>query len=411
MPRWQAPSAPPRADDVALVDPGHPVDDVTLALRPVLEPQPVGNDQVAPPRSRMLENEYAYSGWLALSIKNTGNQAIERILAFSHPALARAGLFGAPLAAPRLVNLRFVEGSLPAALPLAGPANRFALLAIHLEPGATETIALEVENGSHAIAVQAWEPRALAHFDTYLLLAIGLYWGILFAGIGLLFALRILSGGPGLIAGGFLALAALLFEGASFGFGGASWTAALSRVGLDPAAVLRPVTLVLVSFFGIQFMRRLFDLREEMPILDVGLRIFQYALLIAVPLVFVWGVGPVAARVAALSALVVSGGAVFVMRRTLPETLQLVPPGWLALAVAGIGSLAVSGFGVGGGAGFLSSFCSTAFSSSASCCSFRCRDPRQRADRDHRALGAGACAGLRARSPGSAGANHRDRPR
>jgi len=124
----------------------------------------------------------------------------------------------------------------------------------------------------------------------------------------------------------------------------------LSRIGLDPAAVLRPVTLVLVAFFGVQFLRRLFNLRDEMPFLDVGLRIFQYAVLAAIPLVFVWGVGPVAARAAALSALVVSGLAVFIMRRTLPETLHLVPPGWLFLALAGIGALAVSGLGFAAGA-------------------------------------------------------------
>jgi len=184
-----APAAP-----LALLDPRHPVDDVTEALKPVIEPQPMGNDRVAPPQPRMIESEYAYSGWLALSLKNAGEQPIDRVLVFSHPALARTGLFGAPLAAPRFLTMRYVEGELPVTLPLTGPANRFALLGVHLEPGAAETIALQIENGSHAIAVQAWEPGALARFDTYLLLAIGLYWGILFAGAGLLFALRLRAG-------------------------------------------------------------------------------------------------------------------------------------------------------------------------------------------------------------------------
>jgi diguanylate cyclase (GGDEF)-like protein/PAS domain S-box-containing protein len=334
-----------RADNLALINPRHPVDDVTESLKPVIAPQSLGNEMVAPPKPRMIESEYAYSGWLTLSLRNAGDQPINRILVFSHPSLARTGIAGAPLAAPRLVNLRYVEGEMPVVLPLAGPANRFSVLGVHLDPGMTETIAIQIENGSHAIAVRAWDPQALARFDTYFLLAIGLYWGILFVGIGLLFALRILCGGPGLIAGGFLALAALVFEGASFGFGGSSWTAVLSRIGLDPAAVLRPVSLVAVAFFGIQFLRRLFDLREEMPFLNIGLRVFQFAVLLALPLVFIWGVGPIAARAAAVAALLVAGFAVFAMRRALPESLQLVPPGWLFLSFAGIGGLAVSGMG------------------------------------------------------------------
>lgn len=338
-----------RADGIALLDPARPMTDVTSALVPVIEPRPLGSDKVAPPEARFIESEYAYSGWLALSVKNAGSRAIDRVLVFSHPALAHSGLRGAPLAAPRVVAVRYVERELPVALPLAGPANRFATLGIHLEPGASETIAIQVENGSRAVAVQAWEPQALSRFDTYLLLAIGLFWGILFVGIGLLFALRILSGGPGLIAGGFLALAALVFEGASFGFGGASWTLPLSRIGLDPAAVLRPASLALVAFFGVQFLRRLFELREEAPLLDVGLRLFQYALLAAVPLIFVWGVGPFAARAAAASALLVTGASVFLLRRQVPETLQLVPPGWLFLMIAGTGALAVSWLGFASG--------------------------------------------------------------
>jgi diguanylate cyclase (GGDEF)-like protein/PAS domain S-box-containing protein len=338
-----------RADQVALLDARHPVEDVTQALRPVLEPTQEGDNRVSALVPRTIKSEYSYSGWLALSIQNSGEQPIDRVLVFTHPALARAGIFGAPLGAPRLVALRYVEGELPASLPLAGPANRFAILGVHLEPGVGETIALKVENGSHAMAIQAWEPQALARFDTYFLLAIGLYWGILFVGVGLLFSLRVLSGGPGLIAGGFLALAALVFEAASFGFGGASWTLPLSRVGLDPAAALRPLSLVFIAFFGVQFLRRLFDLREEVPLLDVGLRVFQYFLLAALPLIFFWSVGPVAARAACALALLVSGGAVLFLRRSMPETLQLVPPGWLFLSLAGLGALAVSGTGLGDG--------------------------------------------------------------
>ncbi|MFO1187160.1 MAG: EAL domain-containing protein [Alphaproteobacteria bacterium] len=341
------------ADGVALLDPARPMTDATSALVPVIEPKPLGADKIAPPEARFIETEYAYSGWLALSVKNSGTRAIDRVLVFSHPALAHSGLRGAPLAAPRIVAVRYAEHDLPVALPLAGPANRFATLGIHLEPGASETIAVRVENGSHAIAVQAWEPQALARFDTYLLLAIGLFWGILFVGIGLLFALRILSGGPGLIAGGFLALAALVFEGASFGFGGASWTLPLSRIGLDPAAVLRPLGLTFVAFFGVQFLRRLFELREEVPLLDVALRLFQYALLAALPLIFVWGIGPFAARAAAAAALLVTGASVFLLRRRVPETLQLVPPGWLFLMIAGIGAIAVSWLGFASGSAII----------------------------------------------------------
>lgn len=342
-------TSPAGADGVALLDPARPMTDATPALVPIIEPKPLGADKIAPPEARFIENDYAYSGWLALSLKNSGASAIDRVLVFSHPSLARSGLRGAPLAAPRIVAVRYVERDLPVTLPLAGPASRFATLGIRLEPGASETIAIKVENGSRAIAVQAWEPQALARFDTYFLLAIGLFWGILFVGIGLLFALRILSGGPGLIAGGFLALAALIFEGASFGFGGASWTLPLSRIGLDPAAVLRPVSLTFVAFFGVQFLRRLFELRDEVPLLDVALRLFQYALLAALPLIFVWGIGPFAARAAAAAALLVTGASVFVLRRRVPETLQLAPPGWLFLMIAGTGALAVSWLGFAGG--------------------------------------------------------------
>ncbi len=234
----------------------------------------IGNDRASPPQPRMIENDYAYSGWLTLSIKNTGDQPINRVLVFTHPALRASWYLGC---SARRASHHWNPGGgrrtpfRPSVVP--APANRFAELGIHIEPGATESVVLDMENGSHAVSVEAWEPKALARFDTYLLLAIGLYWGILFVGVGLLFALRILSGGYGLVSGGFLALTALLFEGASFGFGGASWTEFLSNMGYDPAAVLRPVMLVLVSYFGVQFLRRLFDLRTETPILDAFLRV------------------------------------------------------------------------------------------------------------------------------------------
>ena len=338
-----------RALGVAGIDERRPVQDVTQSLTPVLEPAaPDETGHVPMPESRNLAFDDAFNGWSALTLQNPSSEPTERILVFSYPSLARAGLWGAPLAIPRLRDVRTIEGEPPSSVATSPAGNRFAALSVRLAPSSSQTYAFLLEHGSGATSVRAWDPEALARFDTFRLLAVGLFWGVLFVGVALMFAMRILSSGPGLLAGGFFALAALIFESAAFGFGGVSWNALFAGSGLDAAGVARSIGLILVGFFGLQFLRRLLVLREETPIVDLVVRVIQYALLVAVPLVFWHGAGPFAARSAAAIALIVAGLAVWSTRRVLPEALQLVPPGWTFLAFASIGVFAIAMVGLAG---------------------------------------------------------------
>ena len=140
-------AVPAHADGVALIFPNQAFEDVSAALQPVVEPKAEGHDRIAPPEPRFIANEYAYSGWLALNLKNAGDEAIDRVLIFTHPALSRSGILGTTLAAPRLVNLKGISGDVPITLPPFGPANRFARIGIHLEPG--QAVAFAAAQAAH----------------------------------------------------------------------------------------------------------------------------------------------------------------------------------------------------------------------------------------------------------------------
>ena len=333
------------AGTMAVIDSRLPVQDITDSLMPILAPVPTDADgHIQAPVPRTLAFETAFSGWASLTVHNPGPDAVQRVLVFSYPALARSGLFGAPFANPALTDVRAVDGDLPTEIAASRIDNRFAALAIKLDPGSTRTFAFLFKNGGAAAAVRAWDPNSLARFNTLLLLAVGLFWGILFVAIALMFAMRLLSSGQGLFSGGLLALAALVFEGASFGFGGAPWSGLVGQIGFDAAGLVRCIALTLVGFFGLQFLRSVLALRDEAPLTDIIVRLMQYALLIAVPLIFWPGIGAFAPRIAAAIALAVSGLTMWGARRSLPDALRLIPPGWTFLVLAGWGALAVAAF-------------------------------------------------------------------
>ncbi|MFZ1991772.1 MAG: EAL domain-containing protein [Alphaproteobacteria bacterium] len=329
------------------IDPRRAVQDITQSLTPVLTPRATDDQgHIAPPEPRTLALDDAFSGWSAFSLENASPAPLTRILVFSHPALARSGTFGAAFAHPRVAQSRAVEGELPAEAVIAHANNRYATLRVTLPPNSARTFAFLTTDGARATNVSVWDPQALSQFDSFLLITIGLYWGILFVGAAFMFALRLLAGGPGLTTGGAFALATLAFEAASFSAGSsasAPWF--LNLIASGPS---RLIALVTVCVLGLAFLRQILMLRDESPIADLMVRVVQYALLIAIPLIF-WTIGPPAARAVVAITLVVSGATIWHARRTMPDALQLVPPGWWLIVFAAAAAFAISATGYAGG--------------------------------------------------------------
>jgi len=329
------------------IDPRRAVQDITQLLTPVLTPRATDDQgHIAPPASRTLALDDAFSGWSAFTFENASPAALTRILVFSYPALARSGPFGAAFAQPHVTQVRAVEGELPVEIVMSHANNRYATLRVTLPPNSARTFALLTTDGARATMVRAWDPLALSQFDSFLLITIGLFWGILFVGAAFMFALRLLAGGPGLTTGGAFALATLAFEAASFSAGSsASKPWLLDLISAGPS---RLVALVTVCVLGLAFLRQILMLRDESPIADLIVRAVQYALLLAIPLIF-WVVGPAAARAAVAITLIVSGATIWHARRTMPDALQLVPPGWWLIVFAAGAAFAISATGYPGG--------------------------------------------------------------
>ncbi len=339
-------SAAPASTPVR-IDGHHAVQDITQFLTPILTPKATDDQgHIAEPRPRALALDDAFLGWSSVTLENTLPRPVTRILVFSYPALPRASGFGAPFAHPRISDIRAVDGELPLEDVFAHVNNRYATLRVTLPPNGSRTLAFLTEGGARATTVRAWDPRTLSRFDSFLLITIGLFWGILFMGAALMFALRLLAGGPGLTAGGAFALATLAFEAICFSAGvtsGMPWFLRLVAAGSS-----RLIALVLVCVLGLAFLRQVLMLRDESPIADLIVRVVQYALLIAIPMIF-WSIGPPAARIAVAITLVTSGATVWHARRTMPDALQLVPPGWWLIAFSAAAAFAISATGYSGG--------------------------------------------------------------
>ena len=346
---WLALPLAANADEPVMVvlDPGIPVADITRALEPISPPKPRGGGNKVDLSDRpFLTPDNRFADWTALRLSNPSTERIERLLVFSHPVLSRAGLLGADNASPGISLVRYVEGRMPTELSKGRAANRFGVYRVVLDPGEAHILAFKFENGQSASALRIWDPETLRDYEGFLSSLVGLFWGLLLASTAILFSMRVLSQAPATFSGGFMALSALVFEAASHGFSAGGLAGWFGSFGWADAVTVRALAIVMAGFFGLQFIRSLLSLHDEAPFVDASVRIIQYTLLAALPVIFLDMYATGVARAAVGLALLGAAVTVWATRYHLPDGLQLVPPGFVLLASAGLGVFVVGGIGI-----------------------------------------------------------------
>ena len=335
--------AAPEGVPVVEVSESVPVLDLSQQLTAITPPKPNGaGNQVTFSDRPFLAPDNKFESWSTLVLNNPGKERLERYLVFSYPNLARSGLFGAPAAEPKLSLVRYVEGRMPTELSREGATTRFAVFRLVLEPGETHSLVFRFEDTPYAAGVRLWEPSALRRFENTQQSLIGLYWGLLLATMTILFSMRVLSGAPATLSGGFVALCALMFETFAHGASSAGFAGGIVTMGwLDPL-IVRSAAVVFMGIIGLQFLRHLLNLKEESPMAGVGVRLVQFALLAVLPFAFFDSFAGLAMRIAAAASLVCAGTTVWMTRYHHPQGLQLVPPGLVLLGLAALGAGLVS---------------------------------------------------------------------